>query len=120
MRLTANGHPMEMIGNETLIIFLQGPALSRISKAWHEQQLRVQDHRQAPREYDNLPARYQGEKLMIGNLVDLIPKNAIIETYDIAHLFCRYCQQSQTRTLGQAMREWTDLMQEIIDDNGGE
>ena len=57
---------------------------------------------------------------MLGNMVDLIPKNTIIEKSDIAHLFWRYCQQSATTTPPQAKQEWDDIMEDIMMKNWGE
>ncbi len=56
---------------------------------------------------------------MRGNMIDLIPKNTIIEKSDISHLFWRYCQQTLTTTPPQAKQEWDELMDEIIDDTWG-
>ncbi len=56
---------------------------------------------------------------MLGNMVDLIPINTLIEKSDIAHLFWRYCRQSQTTTPPQAKQEWDDIMDDIIVENWG-
>jgi hypothetical protein len=49
------------------------------------------------------------------SIIDLIPKDAVIEEYDIRHLFYRYIKENNC-DVGVAVHHFITAMQEVLDE----